>query len=81
VQWAAQQRAAGRPVLVHCAHGHGRSATVLCAILIAEGQARGIGDAEAMLKAERPRVRLNYRQRGALKAWLAGREAAMVKQQ
>ena len=34
VQWALQQRAAGRPVLVHCAHGHGRSATVLAAILI-----------------------------------------------
>ena len=34
VQWALAQRAAGRPVLVHCAHGHGRSATVLAAILI-----------------------------------------------
>ena len=34
VKWALQQRAAGRPVLVHCAHGHGRSATVLAAILI-----------------------------------------------
>lgn len=36
VQWALAQRAAGRPVLVHCAHGHGRSATVLAAILIGE---------------------------------------------
>lgn len=80
MQWAAQQRAAGRPILVHCAHGHGRSATVLCAILIAEGRARGVDEAEAMLKAERPRVRLNWRQRQALKQWLAQREAAEKQQ-
>lgn len=36
VQWALAQRASGLPVLVHCAHGHGRSATVLAAILIGE---------------------------------------------
>ena len=36
VSWALAQRAAGRKVLVHCAHGHGRSATVLAAILIGE---------------------------------------------
>lgn len=113
---------------------HG-SATVLCAILIAEGQARGIADAEALLKAQRPRVsrrrwglrcavretpagrgwlelaplhlchqssldgarqvqaillcppdviatqvRLNWRQRLALKEWLAGREELSKKQ-
>lgn len=144
VQWAMQQRAAGRPILVHCAHGHGRSATVLGAILIgeaggatcccrvccrrcsgcccrvccrccscccccygpgcwecggsacqglwlpprpaehllspccdaAEGVAKGAADAEAVMKAERPRVRLNRRQRAALKQWVAEREGA-----
>ena len=158
MQWALQQRAAGRPVLVHCAHGHGRSATVLAAILIggcwlraaawgmgclrgvmqqpgtishsgccqrqaecpcllmvsflsrlpvcgsrlqralllrpqgppisgprcpppidwpaAEGQAKGPADAEALMKAQRPRVRLNRRQKAALKQWVAMREAA-----
>ena len=34
VQWAAQQRRAGHPVFVHCAHGHGRSTVVLCAALV-----------------------------------------------
>lgn len=135
VQWALAQRAAGRPVLVHCAHGHGRSATVLAAILIgapwgralrrgqgrlgmqpsapcrgmhhpptssrhrrcpasppgaaplarrssaaaAEGLAKGAGDSEALMKAERPRVRLNTRQRAALKQWLVARESGKLK--
>lgn len=74
VQWALQQRSAGRPVLVHCAHGHGRSATVLGAILVAEGIAKGAADAEAIMKSVRPRVRLNSRQMGALRAWCAVRD-------
>lgn len=75
VKWALQQRAAGRPVLVHCAHGHGRSATVLAAILVAEGTAKSAAEAEAVMKAERPRVRLNRRQMAALQAWVALRGA------
>ncbi|KAI7840365.1 hypothetical protein COHA_005909 [Chlorella ohadii] len=71
VSWALAQRAAGRKVLVHCAHGHGRSATVLAAILIAEGLAKGPAEAEALMKAERPRVRLNKRQKAALKQFRA----------
>ena len=70
VQWALQQKAAGRPVLVHCAHGHGRSATVLAAILIAEGRVQGVAEAEALMKKERPWVRLNRRQHGAVGGWL-----------
>ena len=71
VQWAAQQAAAGRAVLVHCAHGHGRSATVLGAILIAQGLAPGAAEAEALMKVQRPRVRLNRRQKAALQEWAA----------
>ena len=37
-KWALEQRAAGRPVLVHCAHGHGRSLVLMCAILVVSGQ-------------------------------------------
>ena len=69
VAWAQQQERAGRKVLIHCAHGHGRSATMLCAIVIANGQAKTIAEAEAMLKKERPRVRLNNRQRESLTNW------------
>lgn len=74
VAWAQAQSAAGRPVLVHCAHGHGRSATIICALLIAEGYAKGLDDAEAYMKVERPRIRLNRRQRLAVKQWMALRD-------
>lgn len=40
----------------------------------AEGKAKGASDAEALMKASRPRVRLNTRQRAALKQWIALRE-------
>ncbi|KAG7669411.1 putative Uncharacterized protein YnbD [Nannochloris sp. 'desiccata'] len=69
VVWAQEQERQGRQILIHCAHGHGRSATVLCAILVANGQAQSIAEAEATLKKERPRVRLNVRQRAAVTEW------------
>lgn len=40
----------------------------------AEGRAQGASEAEALMKAERPRVRLNRRQQAALHAWLALRQ-------
>lgn len=71
VRWAREQAMLGNPVLVHCAHGHGRSATIIAALLIAEGKASGVEDAEALMKLERPRVRLNKRQRLSIKQWIA----------
>lgn len=47
VDWALAQQAAGRPVFVHCTHGHGRSAVTACAILCAMGQAEGPDEALA----------------------------------
>jgi hypothetical protein len=76
VAWAQEQERQGRQVLIHCAHGHGRSATVLCAILIADGQAQSIAEAEGMLKKQRPRVRLNVRQRAAVTEWFNLRHKA-----
>ena len=70
VAWALKQESAGRPVLIHCAHGHGRSATLLCAILIAKGEVGGMAEAVAVLKESRPRVRLNTRQRAGLTQWV-----------
>lgn len=80
VQFGVEQAATGRPVLVHCAHGHGRSATLLAAILIAEGTAQNIEQAEAIMKAARPKVRLNTRQRASLKQWVDLRKVAVKKQ-
>ena len=67
--WAAQRVEEGYSVLVHCAHGHGRSATVMGAILIRQGIADSVDDAEKIMKKSRPRVRLNARQRKGLGAW------------
>jgi hypothetical protein len=43
-------------------------------LLIAEGYAKGLDDAEAYMKVERPRIRLNKRQRLAVKQWMALRD-------
>jgi protein-tyrosine phosphatase len=74
VNWALQQIEEGRSVLVHCAHGHGRSATLMSALLIAKGMAGDGIEAEALLKKERPRVRMNLRQKKALEEWLVKRQ-------
>lgn len=70
VQWALKEREAGHDVYIHCAHGHGRSATVLCAVLVATGVASSIEEAVAIIRAVRPRVRLNSRQAAAARQWL-----------
>ena len=53
------------PAFIHCAHGHGRSATVAAAVLVRKQQAT-LDDVEAKLKAKRPRIGLNIHQRSAL---------------
>ncbi|KAK9823004.1 hypothetical protein WJX81_005381 [Elliptochloris bilobata] len=75
VRWALRQREAGRPVYVHCAHGHGRSTVVLCAALIRTGLAADPKAALALARAGRPRARFNYRQQDALEAWFRGQGA------
>ena len=56
-------------VYIHCAHGHGRSGTVMGAMLIAMGEVDSVDEAIACMKQKRPLVRLNTRQRDALVAW------------
>jgi hypothetical protein len=60
-------QASGGPVFIHCAFGHGRSATVAAAVLVRRG-AYTLDNVEAAMKAVRPKIGLNRRQRAALAA-------------
>ena len=53
-------------VYVHCASGHGRSATLAAALLIARGLSASVPEAEERLRAARPGVRLSRAQRAFL---------------
>ena len=50
------------PVLIHCARGHGRSATAMAAVLIKRGLATDVDTAYALMKSKRKRVHLHRRQ-------------------
>jgi hypothetical protein len=54
------------PLYVHCAMGHGRSATLAAALLVRRGLAADADQAIAALKAVRPGVSLHAVQREAL---------------
>jgi protein-tyrosine phosphatase len=53
-------------VYIHCAQGHGRSALVAAAVLLARGLARDAAEAETLLRKARPGVRLKPSQRRLL---------------
>jgi len=50
-------------VFIHCAAGRGRSAMLLAGVLIDRGLAAGLDDAVALMRRQRPRVRLTRVQR------------------
>ena len=70
VRWVASRRAEGRTVLIHCAQGHGRTATLASAVLVRLGMAGNLGDALAMVRAVRPLAQPSRAQEAALRRYL-----------
>ncbi len=52
-----------KPVLIHCAQGHGRTGLVAAAVLIVSDRAQTAADAISIIQAVRPGVELNKAQR------------------
>ena len=59
------------PLFIHCAMGHGRSATVAGALMLRRGITKDVDSTVAAMQAQRPRVHLHREQREALLPYCA----------
>ncbi|HEY6569624.1 MAG TPA: dual specificity protein phosphatase [Candidatus Limnocylindrales bacterium] len=75
VDWINAQLAADRTVLVHCAKGRGRSATVLAAYLMRE-DGMSFDEARELLHSKRALAKLEARHRRVLESWIASQAVA-----
>ena len=69
VAWIKQQVADGRSVLIHCAKGRGRSATILAAYLMREA-GYSYDEAKDLLKSKRKLSKLEDRHQAVLEDWM-----------
>ncbi|KAH3758248.1 Dual specificity phosphatase [Pelomyxa schiedti] len=69
VSWVVAHRKAGKSVLIHCCYGVGRSATVMCAVLLRAGVCSTIEEALKYVGARRPQVKLAPYQLATLVEW------------
>jgi atypical dual specificity phosphatase len=72
VDWISARIREGRVVLIHCAKGRGRSATVLAAYLM-DAKGMTFEDVDVLLTRKRPLVKLQDRHRRVLETWIAKR--------
>jgi protein-tyrosine phosphatase len=72
VDWIEAQILDDRVVLIHCAKGRGRSATVLAAYLM-DAQGMTFDEVDELLTRKRPLVKLQHRHREVLESWVARR--------
>ena len=71
VQWIDREIKAGRTVLVHCAKGRGRSATLVAAYLMRHHEL-DFAATNSLMKSKRSLTKLQNAHRRQLEAWLAG---------
>jgi hypothetical protein len=70
MDWIDAQLADGRTILVHCAKGRGRSATVLAAYLM-RTDGMSFDEAGRLLHSKRSLVKLEDRHRQVVESWIA----------